>query len=193
MAQSKIHTIPFRRKLKEKTDYKKRLKLLMSGSHRLVVRVSLNNLYVSVNKYSDEGDIVEVNIKSSALKKYGWKADTGNLPSAYLIGFIAGKIAKQKKIEKAILDIGLRSSVKGTRIYAAVAGAIDGGLNIPMGGENLPPKDRLNGTHISKYAEDIKENKEKFESQFGGYIKRDINPVEIHKHFEEVKNKISNS
>lgn len=183
--------IPFKRKLRGKTDYRKRLKLLKSGRHRIVVRAGLGSTKVSIVKYADKGDKVELSVSSSNLEKMGWKGGKGNIPSAYLTGYLAGVKAKQKKIGQAILDIGLRSSVKGSRVYAAVAGAIDGGLAIPQNGRNLPEKERLIGAHISKYAETIKGNKEKYESQFGGYIKRNIKPEDIPKHVEEIKNRIS--
>tara|TARA_Y100000310_G_scaffold167856_1_gene167796 strand:- start:9256 stop:9813 length:558 start_codon:yes stop_codon:yes gene_type:complete len=185
--------MPLRRKRQCSTDYKKRLKLLKSGSHRLVVRASLKGIIVSLNKYNHEGDVIEVNVSSNNLSKFGWKSDKGNVPSAYLTGYLAGKIAASKKIQKAILDVGLKGSVKGSRIYAAVAGAIDGGLEIPQSEEMFPDKERINGSHISKYAEQIKSDKEKYELQFGKYLKNNLDPTQLTKHFEEVKTKISNS
>ena len=100
MESSKKHTLPFKRKNKEKTNYRRRLKILSSDLYRFVVRLSLKNINVSLIKYGDEGDKVEINVNSYSLRKFGWGGDKGNIPSAYLIGYLAGKKAKGKKIEK---------------------------------------------------------------------------------------------
>jgi large subunit ribosomal protein L18 len=72
----------------------------------------------------------------------------GNVPAAYLTGLLAGKKAKRLNVNEAILDIGLQNSTKGSRIYAAVKGIIDSGVNVPHDVEMLPKEDRLTGKHI---------------------------------------------
>ena len=52
------------------------------------------------------------------------------------------------KIKEAILDIGLRSPIKGSIDYAALKGAVDGGLAIPHSKEVLPSEKRIKGEHI---------------------------------------------
>jgi large subunit ribosomal protein L18 len=84
------------------------------------------------------------------LKEYGWKFSCDNLPAAYLTGLMIGKLAKKKKIAEAILDSGLYSSTKGSRIYAVVKGAVDSGLKVPIEEEVIPSKDRIEGRHISE-------------------------------------------
>lgn len=184
-------TLPFRRKREGKTHYKKRLKMLLSDKFRLVVRKSLNSTRASIVQYDPKGDKVLFTIDSKNLSKLGWKGNTGNLPSAYLAGMMLGKKAIQEGIKEAILDIGLNNSTKGSRLYAALAGAIDAGLKIPLGAEILPPKERISGEHISKYARSIKNDKPRYEKQFYDYIKKGIDPEDIVKHFNEIKGKIN--
>lgn len=184
-------TLPFRRKREGKTHYKKRLKILLSNKCRLVVRKSLNGTKASIVQYDSKGDRVLLTIDSKNLAKLGWKGNTGNLPSAYLAGMMLGKKAIQKGIKEAILDIGLNNSTKGSRLYAALAGAIDAGMKIPLGAEVLPPKERISGEHISKYAQSIKNDRERYEKQFYDYIKKGLNPEDIVNHFNDIKGKIN--
>lgn len=189
--KGKVFTTPFRRKRHGKTYYRKRLKMLLSNKFRFVIRKSLKNLQASIIEYNPKGDKVLLTVDSKALTKLGWKGDNGNLPSAYLIGMLAGKKALEKKIKDAILDLGFNKSVKGSRLYAVLAGAIDAGLKIPFEQEILPLKDRISGTHIAKYAQLLKNDKLRYERQFSNYIKRGLNPEEIVKHFNEIKTKIN--
>lgn len=191
MIKGEIFTVPFRRKREGRTYYKKRLKLLMSNKCRFVVRKSLKSVYASIIEYTPKGDKVLVAVSSQSLIKLGWKGDPGNLPSAYLTGFIMGKRSLQKGVKEVVLDMGFNNSVKGSRLYAALAGALDSGLKIPVNPEILPSKERITGEHIAKYAHSLKPNKEKYESQFSGYLKKGIAPEEFVKHFNEVKGKIN--
>ncbi|MFH0928779.1 MAG: 50S ribosomal protein L18 [Candidatus Aenigmatarchaeota archaeon] len=142
------YLMPFKRRREKKTDYKKRLALLKSGSTRLVIRKSLSNITVQFVSYVPEGDKTLVCAFSTELKKFGWEKN-GNVPAAYLTGLLAGKKAKEKKIESAVLDTGLQSSTKGSRIYAALKGVLDSGVSVPHSEEILPSEDRIKGQHIS--------------------------------------------
>ena len=101
MKNGKIFTVPFRRKREGRTYYKSRMKMLMSGKYRFVARKSLKNLQASVVQFDPKGDRIAITVDSKALLKIGWKGDTGNLSSAYLIGYIAGKKAQEKGIKDA--------------------------------------------------------------------------------------------
>ena len=191
MKKSNIFTVPFRRKRQGRTYYKKRLKNLASHKFRFVVRRSLKSLRASLIEYNAKGDKVLFTIDTVALDKFGWKGDNGNLPSAYLVGFLAGKKALQNGVYESILDLGFSKSTRGSRIYAALAGAVDAGLKIPYNQKALPSRERLSGEHIAKYAESIKKEKHKHEKQFSNYIKRGLDPEEIVKHFNDIKGKIN--
>ena len=181
------YTVQFRRKREGRTNYRKRLSILSSNKPRLVVRKSLKNIQAAIVEYSKKGDIVRASSHSSSLKKYGWGYNTGNLPAAYLVGFLLGKTSKNANFDEVIFDIGLQKSVKGSRIYAVLAGALDAGLKIPHGKEILPGKERIAGKHISDYAVSLKKDSQMFNKQFSDYAKNNNDPANIIKKFEEVK------
>jgi large subunit ribosomal protein L18 len=151
--------LPFKRRMTQKTNYVKRLALLKPGKTRLVIRRSLSNISVQFINFKPTGDETIASAVSSELKKTGWSRG-GNVPAAYLTGLLAGKKAKEKNIKEAVLDMGLQTSTKGSRIYAALKGVLDSGVNVPHSKDVLPSDDRIKGKHISedmeKQFEDVK-------------------------------------
>ena len=63
-----------------------------------------------------------------------------NTSSAYLTGYLCGKKALKEGIEGAVLDLGLKTSINGSKIYAALKGAVDAGMNIPHNESILPQR-----------------------------------------------------
>jgi len=154
-------TINYRRKREGRTDYRRRLNLLKSGKARLTVRATVNNTIVSAASFHPDGDKIITTFHSNDLKKKGWKHGTGNVPAAYLTGYFAAKQAMEKGVKEAILDIGGHESINGSRIFAALKGAIDAGLSIPHSEKAFPSEDRLMGAHIeahmkTKIQDDVK-------------------------------------
>jgi large subunit ribosomal protein L18 len=149
MKQQKTFTVQVRRKREGKTNFKKRLKLLMSKKPRLVVRNSLMNTSCQIIEFFPEGDRVVVAAHSRELTKFGWKFHKGNIPAAYLTGLLLGVKAKEKGIKEAVLDIGLRGPVRGSRVFACLKGAVDAGLGVAYSEEIVPKDGRLSGKHIS--------------------------------------------
>lgn len=158
MASKKVFTVPFRRKREGKTNYKKRLSLLKSKSLRLVIRKSNKHILAQIINYGDQGDLVLKTAHSKELQNYGWKFNTGNLPSAYLTGLLLGKKSNN---EQVIIDFGLQTPVKGSRIFAVVKGAIDAGMKIKSSEEVMPTEERISGKHIPNKATKISEMFEK--------------------------------
>ena len=183
----------FRRRKMKKTDYVQRLSLLRSSLPRLVVRRSLNNVHAQIISFDENGDKVLVETFSKELRKYGWHGHCGSVSAAYLTGLIIGARAKKLGVGDAILDIGLHVSIKGSSLYAAALGARDAGLNIPIGKEILPSKERITGKHVADYAVMLKkENPAAYKKQFSACLKNNLEPEKITEHFDEVKSKIMN-
>jgi large subunit ribosomal protein L18 len=151
------YTVKYRRRREGKTDYKKRLELLKSKKDRLVIRKTNKQLILQVIRYNQDGDKVLVTVQSRDLKKHGWKHSTKNLPAAYLSGILLAKRASEKNISEAIIDLGLNQPLKGSRLFAAVKGTIDGGMKIPVNDKVFPPENRIKGEHISKNTEIVKD------------------------------------
>lgn len=183
--------VRFKRKRQHKTNYKRRLTLIKFGGPRLVIRRSTNKITAQIVRYKKEGDETLVHADSKELVKYGWKGNLKNIPSAYLTGFLCALKASKNKIKEAILDIGLYPGVKNSKVYSALVGAVEGGLKISYDKDVFPEKERITGKHIAKYALELKKsNLEKYKKLFSDYLKKNLQPEDIEKHFEEIKNKI---
>ncbi len=154
MARGRTHIVPHRRRREGKTDYRKRLALVKSKKLRLVVRKSNNGVTCQIVEYGHAGDRTLVHADAFELKKLGWTGPTGNIPAAYLTGMLCAKRALQNKCSEAVLDIGLYRNTKGNRLFAALKGAIDGGLSIPHSKEAFPSDERIAGKHIPAPAGD---------------------------------------
>ena len=162
-----MNRLPFRRRREGKTDYRKRLALLKSGKPRVVVRKSNKNIRVQFAVYDVTGDKIVTSAIGSELKKYGWGYSLSNTPAAYLTGLLAGKKALKKGIKEGVLDIGLYTPRKGARIFAALKGVVDAGIDVPYGEEIVPSEDRIYGKHISEeIAKKVEEIKSKIEEEY---------------------------
>src|SRR3989304_8065432 len=128
MTRSSTYCAPQRRRREGKTDYSARKALILSNKPRLVIRGTLKNMMTQLIVAKPCGDEVLVSAHSRELAKYGWKTSRGNLPAAYLTGFLCGSKAKTKGIEDVIADIGLFSPSKGARVFAGLKGFADAGL-----------------------------------------------------------------
>lgn len=162
MAKGVSYITKYRRRRQKKTNYARRLDFLKSGVPRLVVRISNASTRVQVVEYSENGDLILASAISSDLKKMGWANSTSNIPSAYLTGMLCASRALSKNVKAAVLDMGQNPIVKGSRVFAAVKGALEAGIQVPVDKEMLPSEERLIGAHIK--AKDIKSDLEKLKS-----------------------------
>jgi len=191
MKKHTIYTIQYRRRREGRTNYKSRLRLLLSRKPRLVARLSSKNTLAQLVNYEAKGDKIIAAANSKQLAKLGWKANPGNLSAAYLVGMLLARKALKAKLKEAVFDIGIQSSVKGSRLYAMLKGALDGGLDINHSEDILPGKERIAGKHIADYAKLIKtKDPEKYKKCFSLYLKNGLNPEELTQHFEMIKKKI---
>ncbi len=189
MARGPNYKVPLRRRREGKTNYYKRYKMVRSGQKiRAVVRKTNKYIIVQIIEFAPHGDITKVAVNSRVLTEFGWKGDFNNTPAAYLTGLIAGFKALKLGINKAIPDIGLHRPIRGSRIFAAIKGLRDAGVEVPASEEVLPAEDRLRGEHIAKYAEKLQaENEDMFRRLFSSYLERGLDPRKLPEHFDEVK------
>lgn len=188
MAQGSRYKLAFKRRREGKTDYRARSKLISLDTSRLVVRITNTSTIVQIVDVKPEGDETIVSAHSNELKKEGWLASGKNTSAAYLTGFLCGKKAQDAGVDEAVLDIGLKSSIKGVRVYAALKGAVDAGLYVPHSDEVLPADERIRGEHIAAYAESLTD--EEVKQKFSQYLKNGLSPKDLPNHFEAVKQKI---
>jgi large subunit ribosomal protein L18 len=169
---------------------------LKSKKLRAVIRASNNHITVQIIQSKLGGDKVIVSAHSKELTtKFGWNANTGNIPAAYLTGFLAGIRAKKQNVQEAILDLGI--FYHRNRVLAAFKGIINSGLEIPYNEVFFPENidEIINGSHIERYANLLKsEEPEKYEQVFSRYLKKNnFNPLNISQDVSNTLKQIENS
>ncbi|MCX8163228.1 MAG: 50S ribosomal protein L18 [Candidatus Micrarchaeota archaeon] len=179
--------VPFKRRRQNKTNYYKRFTMLKSHKNRLVIRSSNKNIILQIIEFNNKGDKVLKSVFSKELRKFGWYPKA-NTPTAYLAGLLLAK--KYPSKDELILDIGMARPTKGRILFAAALGAKEGGLKLNIQ-DSLVEKERIDGSHISKYAKQLEEqNPEKFKRVFSDYLKNNFDVKNISSIFYEVKKKI---
>jgi large subunit ribosomal protein L18 len=193
LATGPRYRVPFRRRREGKTNYRVRRALVLSRVPRLVVRLSLKNALVQVIEAEAIGDKVVVSSHSKELSKYGWLGNCGNITAAYLTGLLCGFKAMVHDVDKVFLDIGLHIPSKGTRVFAALKGVIDAGVEVSHSEDVLPDEDRISGKHIADYAGQLSSEPEVYGEMFSNYLSRGVRPEDLSEHFSAVKAKIVSS
>lgn len=150
MKRLKPRTVPYRRKREQRTNYKKRLHLLLSRKPRIVVRLTNTRVIAQLVTFTPLGDHVQVGLDSTALRKEGWTFACDNYPAAYLTGIHFGKKVLAAGVQEAILDTGLQTPLRKGKIYAFLKGVLDAGVIVPVGNKEIfPSEDMLQGKHIA--------------------------------------------
>jgi len=186
MARGSNYRVPLRRRREGKTDYQARKALVLSGKPRLVARNTVKNVVAQIIVAKPHGDEVLVTAHSRELRKYGWKAPTGNIPAAYLTGLLCGLKAKAKGVEKAILDIGLIAPTKGAKIFATLSGVLDAEVDVPHDESKLI-RQRIEGKHIAAYGKSLQDDSEVYSAKFSKYTAQKLSPEKLPEHIEKVK------
>jgi len=186
-----------------------------SPKYRFVVRITNRDIITQITYAKIEGDQVIAAAYSHELPKYGLPVGLTNYSAAYSTGLLLARrlLTKLKLADKykgnaeingqdynveeiadgprpfcALLDVGLRRTTTGAKIFAAMKGAADGGLDIPHSENRFVGYDdegkKLNadvlrkyifGGHISDYMKKLKdEDDSKFQAHFSKYIKAGV-------------------
>lgn len=103
------------------------------------------------------------------------------------------------------LDVGIKATRNGAKVFGALKGALDGGLDIPHGVKCFPGYDkdekeydpddhrsRIFGEHVAEYMRKLKDEgeDEKYTLQFGDYEKAGIEADDLEELYESVHEKI---
>ena len=192
--------------------------------YRLVVRFTNKDIICQVIYAKVQGDFVLCTAYAHELPKFGLKVGLTNYAAAYCTGLLlARRILKKLGLDadyqgvsevtgrmyhvqaegerrpfRCNLDIGLAFTTTGNRVFAALKGAVDGGLDIPHTNRRFygfvdgrfnaeMMRERIMGEHVSSYMEELKEeDEEAFNKQFGAYIKNGVKPEEMVGMYERV-------
>ncbi|KAG8746773.1 60S ribosomal protein L5 [Ceratobasidium sp. 414] len=188
--------------------------------YRLVVRFSNKNIVVQVVYARLQGDFVLVSANSRELPRYGIEHGLTNWAAAYATGLLAarraltklgladkyqgvaepdGTISMTQAAEdaprpfKAYLDVGLKRTSTGSRVFGALKGASDGGIFIPHSEKRFPGYDTesksldaevlkkyIFGGHVAEYMESLEEeDDERFKKQFSSYLADGVGSEDI--------------
>mmetsp|Transcript_9309 Transcript_9309/g.6679 ORF Transcript_9309/g.6679 Transcript_9309/m.6679 type:complete len:315 (+) Transcript_9309:41-985(+) len=102
--------------------------------------------------------------------------------------FYMEEVDEERRPFRAFLDVGIKNTTTGARVFGALKGASDGGLDIPHNHKRFPgySKDtksfdaeghvaRIMGEHISEYMiEMLDDDEEKYKSHFSKYLAADV-------------------
>jgi len=161
MATGPRYFVPFRRRHEGRTNYHARTRLVVSESPRMVVRKTNRHIICQLVRAEMVGDKTFASAHSSELRSYGYTGSLSSTPAAYLTGMLFAVRCLKKDEPEAILDIGLHRARRGARVFAALKGAVEIGMEIPHGEEILPSNERCMGQHIADYDDkmsDLPEN-----------------------------------
>lgn len=157
-ATGPVYYVPFKRRRAGLTNYRRRIGLIKSGKPRLVVRKTNTQTIVQFIAYDEKGDRTLAQAASGELKKMGWKG-CGSTPAAYLAGLMAGRRAVKAGVKEAVLDLGLTPATPGSKVFAAMQGAADAGVQVPAAKEMVSAervKGARLGADVQKLFEDSK-------------------------------------
>jgi large subunit ribosomal protein L18 len=137
-----------RRRRENKTDYKARRIMLMSGLPRVVVRRTNKYFILQAVESVEAQDKVIATVTSKELLKNGWDEKKGGSLKSIAAGYLTGILMAKKLNEgKYIVDLGMARTRKGGRVFAVIAGLVEGGLDVAHNDKVFPSKDRLTGEH----------------------------------------------
>mmetsp|Transcript_20013 Transcript_20013/g.49799 ORF Transcript_20013/g.49799 Transcript_20013/m.49799 type:complete len:307 (-) Transcript_20013:69-989(-) len=110
------------------------------------------------------------------------------------------EVDDDKRPFRALLDVGCKPTTTGARIFGALKGAADGGLDIPHSEKRFPGYDRdakeydadmhrerIMGGHVSEYMEYLdEEDNQKYKEHFATYIDADVEADGLEELYEAV-------
>jgi len=197
-----------------------------SPKYRLVVRFTNRDCICQIVYSRIDGDHVMAAAYSHELPRYGIKLGLTNYAAAYATGLLVTRRLYQKlgmdklypgvekatgasfrsikkfnkrRPFKALLDVGLYRTTTGSRVFAAMKGALDGGLNIPHSERRLVGWDDkekkldsevlrkyIYGGHVADYMKELlEEDPEAYDRQFSRYKKEGITPDMLESIYEK--------
>jgi len=204
--------------------------------YRVVVRFTNKRCICQCVYATLRGDVVVAAAASNELSAFGIPVGHKNYAAAYATGLLlARRVLKNFSLDekfkgkeeldgeeyhvedeeneqrpfKCILDVGLRRTCVGHRMWGALKGAVDGGLHIPHSTKNFPGfkapeekgqegeydaeahKERIFGNHVKEYMEMLQEeDPTKYEAHFSKFLAEGIDADKMEDMYTEAHEKI---
>merc|ERR1711977_794739 len=228
-AYYKRFQVKYKRRREGKTDYYARKRLVTQDKNKFATPK-----YRFVVRFSNKDIICHTAAYASELKRYGLPVGLTNYSAAYCVGLLCARRLLKKyglddKFEgtpevtaefedcfvhgndedgpnafKALLDVGLKRTTLGSKIFAAMKGAFDGGLEIPHSEKKFygydpdekeysaeANRDRILGDHVATYMNSLQEEEEEeYAKKFSKYIEAGISGDDLEALYLEVHKKI---
>lgn len=188
--------------------------------HRMTVRFTNTDIICQIAYARIQGDVIVCAAYSHELPRYGIKLGLTNYAAAYCTGLLlARRLLKKLRLDtlyvgveqptgeeysvedldgkpgafRAYLDVGLARTTTGARIFGAMKGAVDGGIDIPHSIKRFPGFDtesqELNadvhrshifGQHVADYMRKLMdEDEDSYKRQFARFVKMGITADEM--------------
>jgi len=188
--------------------------------YRMIVRFTNKDIIAQIAYAKIEGDVVVSAAYSHELPRYGIKVGLTNYAAAYCTGLLLARrllkkfhlddiykgaetvTGEQYNVEdvegkprafRAYLDTGLTRTTTGARVFGAMKGAADGGIDIPHSTKRFPGYDseskefnsevhrkHIFGQHVADYMKSLmEEDEEAYKRQFSRFSKLGITPDEL--------------
>jgi len=191
------------------------------------VRITNRDVICQVAYAKIVGDVIMTAAYAHELPKYGMPVGLTNYAACYATGLLcARRLLRKLKLDEhytgveevtgemytveevvdgpkpfyALLDVGLARTSTGARVFAALKGAVDGGLNIPHNEKRFRGYDPdtkeydaeeargfILGEHVKDYMEDMaEEDPEKYAECFSKYIANEIEADDLEDKYLEL-------
>jgi large subunit ribosomal protein L5e len=185
--------------------------------YRMIVRFTNKDITCQIAYARVEGDVIICAAYAHELPRYGIKVGLTNYAAAYCTGLLtARRLLKKLDLDKlypgqetvdgegynvedvdgqrgafrAYLDVGLVRTTTGARVFGAMKGAADGGIDIPHSTKRFPGydtesgefsaethRDHIFGKHVAEYMRKLQgEDEDAFKRQFSRFIKNGLTP-----------------
>merc|ERR1712232_241879 len=114
--------------------------------------------------------------------------------------YYVDEVDEDRRPFRCFLDVGCKTTTTGCRIFGALKGAADGGLDIPHSHKRFPGYDkdakeydadmhgeRIFGGHVGEYMEYLEEeDNQKYQEHFAKYIEEDVEADGLEELYEKV-------
>eukprot|EP00899_Mesostigma_viride_P008825 jgi/Mesvir1/17944/Mv12994-RA.3 len=196
--------------------------------YRMIVRFTNKDIICQIAYATIAGDVVVSAAYAHELERYGLKVGLTNYAAAYCTGLLLARRTLQKfgldsiyegntedatlgedyNVEEvegekrpfmALLDVGLVRTTTGNRVFGAMKGAIDGGLDIPHGEKRFPGYNKeggldadvhrnyIFGQHVADYMREMEEEApEKYQEHFSRYLKEGLDADSLEDMYKKV-------
>lgn len=147
-------------------------------ARRLLTKLGLDEVYTGVEEPTGEVVSTEVNGRT----------------------YFVESVDDEKRPFRALLDVGIKNTTTGAKVFGAMKGASDGGLDIPHSEKRFPGynrdtkqfdasvhKDRIMGEHVADYMREMEEDdEENYKKHFSKYLEAEIEADDIEELYEKV-------